>query len=187
MIFRETEIAGVFVIEPERQEDSRGFFARIWCREEFARHGIGKPLDQCSVSFNRERGTLRGLHYQADSHPESKLVRCTQGRVFDVAADIRPGSPTWGRWIGVELSAANHKTVYVPEGCAHGFQTLEADCEVFYQMSGPFRPEAARGVRWDDPTLGVAWPLGEPVMSERDRTLSLLGDKPSLSGALSCS
>jgi len=171
MIFLATEIEGVFIVEPERLANERGFFARVWCREDFAAHGVDEPLDQCSISFNRRAGTLRGLHYQAPPHTESKLVRCTAGLMFDVAADIRPGSPTFGHWIGIELSQENRRALFVPWGFAHGFQTLADDTEVLYQMSGRYEPEAQRGILWDDATLAVAWPLADPILSPRDRLL----------------
>lgn len=169
MRFTPTPLPGVYVIDLEYLEDGRGFFARSWCREEFARRGLNAELAQCNVSFNRLRCTLRGLHYQADPHAEAKLVRVTRGAAYDVAADLRPWSPTYLRWFAAELTADNRRALYVPGGCAHGFQTLTDDTEVFYQMSEVYRPEAARGVRWDDPALGVAWPDLERVMSERDR------------------
>lgn len=176
MIFRETAIPGAFVIEPERLPDARGFFARTWCRETFEAHGLSAALDQCSVSYNRLRHTLRGLHFQAPPHDEAKLVRCTQGRLFDVVVDLRPDSPAYGFWTAAELSAGNHHALYVPPGCAHGFQTLEDDTVVFYQIAGPYAPDAACGVRWDDPALAIDWPARDPVISDRDRALPTLRD-----------
>lgn len=170
MIFRETALPGVFVIEPEPWEDQRGFFARTWCQREFAEHGLDPRLVQCSVSFNRRRGTLRGMHYQAPPHAEAKLIRCTRGAIWDVALDLRSGSPTFGQHVGEELSAANRAALYIPEGFAHGFQTLEDDTEVLYQMSEFYAPDAARGIRFDDPAFGIRWPLPEPIMLNRDRT-----------------
>lgn len=170
MIFRETTIHDVWVIEPELHEDERGFFARTWDAEEFAEHGLSGRLVQTSISFNRRRGTLRGLHYQGAPHEEAKLVRCTAGAIFDVAADLRPDSPTFKEWIGVELSAANRHALYVPEGCAHGFLTIADDSEVSYLMSAVQVAEAARGVRFDDPTFAIAWPGAITVINERDRS-----------------
>lgn len=169
MKFLPTPLAGALVVEPELLADERGFFARTYCREEFAAHGIAAPVDQCSISFNAASGTLRGLHYQAAPHGETKLVRCTAGAIFDVIVDLRERSPTYRRWFSVELSAANRRMLLVPPGMAHGFQTLEDATEVEYQISPSYRPEAARGVRWDDPVLGVAWPpAAARHISERD-------------------
>lgn len=170
MIFYETEIEGVWVIEPERHEDERGFFARMWDVREFAEKGLHAGIVQCSISFNRRRGTLRGLHYQAPPHAEAKLVRCTAGEVFDVAVDLRPASPTFRHWVGRELSRDNRHALYVPEGCAHGFLTLADDTQVEYQISELHSPEAARGVRWDDPAFAIEWPGEVLVINERDRS-----------------
>jgi dTDP-4-dehydrorhamnose 3,5-epimerase len=170
MFFHKTEIDGVWVVEPERHEDERGFFARTWDKQEFADRGLSFELVQSSVSFNRLRGTLRGLHYQAAPYREAKLVRCTAGAVFDVAVDLRAESPTFRRWFGRELSAESRMALFVPEGCAHGFLTLANDTEVEYAITEPHVPEASRGVRWNDPAFGIEWP-GEPVvMNERDRS-----------------
>lgn len=170
MIFTETRLAGAFVIDPERADDERGFFARTWCAREFEAHGLNARLVQCNVSFNRRRGTLRGLHFQVKPHEEAKLVRCTRGRVFDVIVDLREGSPTHGEHVAVILSATNLRMLYIPEGFAHGFQTLEDDTELFYQMSQAYHPESARGLRWDDPALAISWPpCGERIISDRDR------------------
>ena len=155
MIFEPTGIGGVWVIEPERFEDERGFFARTWDTGEFEQRGLNGRLVQCSISHNGHRGTLRGLHYQAAPHEEAKLVRCTAGAIFDVAVDLRPDSPTYTRWFGVELSADNRLALYIPEGCAHGFLTLADDSEVMYQISELWAPDAARGVRWDDPAFRI--------------------------------
>jgi dTDP-4-dehydrorhamnose 3,5-epimerase len=171
MRFRETTLPGAWLIEPEPVADERGYFARAWCARELKAHGLADVFVQSSVSFNRRRGTLRGLHYQAAPHEEAKLVRCTQGTVYDVIVDLRPGSPTLGTWHGVALSAANCRTLYVPPGCAHGFQTLTDDAELLYHISVEYRPDAARGVRWDDSTLAIDWPLPDPILSERDRAL----------------
>ncbi|TMQ21367.1 MAG: dTDP-4-dehydrorhamnose 3,5-epimerase [Candidatus Rokuibacteriota bacterium] len=171
MIFRETTLEGVWLVEPEPLSDDRGFFARTWCRREFEARGLNPALAQCSVSWTRARGTVRGLHYQARPHEEAKLVRCTRGAVHDVALDVRRGSPTFGRWIAAELSADNHRMLYVPEGVAHGFQTLADDTEVFYQISETHDPGSERGVRWDDPGCAIAWPLAPVTVSPRDAAL----------------
>lgn len=169
MKFTPTAVRGVWIVELERHEDERGWFARTWCAAEFARQGLNPNLSQCSASFNRRKGTLRGMHYQLAPHEEAKLVRCTRGAMFDVALDLRPGSPTFKQWAAVELTADNGRALYLPEGCAHGFQTLADDTEVFYQISAPWRPESARGVRWNDPVFGIRWPLADAaVMSARD-------------------
>ena len=171
MIFVETPLSGAFVIDLEPLSDERGFFARTWCEREFEGHGLATRLVQSSVSFNSQAGTLRGLHYQAAPYAEVKLVRCTAGSIFDVIVDLRSGSPTLARHYSVILSAANRRTLYIPRGFAHGFQTLEDGTEVLYQMSAFHQPDHARGVRWDDPAFSIAWPAAEPrIMSERDRT-----------------
>lgn len=176
MKFVELALGGAFLIEPERHEDERGFFARTFCADEFAARQLNPVVAQCSVSYNRRRGTLRGLHYQAAPHGEDKLVRCTAGAVFDVIVDLRPGSPTFKRWLGVELGAADRQMLYIPAGFAHGFQTLADDTELLYQMSTPYVPAAARGIRWDDPDLGIAWPpVAKRVISPRDLALPALG------------
>jgi dTDP-4-dehydrorhamnose 3,5-epimerase len=169
MLFQETPVAGVLLIEPERIEDHRGFFARTWCRQEFEAHGLNTNLMQCSVSFNRRKGTLRGMHYQAPPHEEAKLVRCTMGAIHDVAIDLRPESVTFGAHAAVTLTSDNRLMLYIPEGCAHGFLTLEDDVEVAYQMSEAYAPAAARGVRWNDPAFGIHWPGDVHVIAERDR------------------
>ncbi len=178
MIFRETRLAGVFVIEPERLEDPRGFFARTWCREEFANRKLSTELVQCNVSYNVRKGTLRGMHYQEDPHAEIKLVRCTRGAIHDVVVDLRPTSPTFRQWVGVDLTADNRLALYIPEGFAHGFLTLQDDCEVFYQMSEFYHPECARGLRWDDPALGIVWPSDVSVIADKDRHFLLLETGP---------
>ena len=169
MIFTDTALPGAFVIEMERQEDERGFFARSWCRREFEAHGLKAELAQCNVSRNRVRGTLRGLHYQLAPHEEVKLVRCTRGAIYDVVVDLRLDSATFMQHFGIVLSADNLRGVYVPEGCAHGFVTLANETEVFYQMSAFYEPGASRGVRWNDPTFGITWPEPVVVISDRDR------------------
>jgi dTDP-4-dehydrorhamnose 3,5-epimerase len=167
--FVPTSLTGVYVIEQERHMDERGFFARTWCADEFAEHGLEPNLAQCSVSFNPHRGTLRGLHYQAPPFAEAKLVRCSRGALFDVAVDLRPDSPTFRKWVGSELTEENGRALYVPRGFAHGFLTLADATEVAYQISRPHAPEAARGIRWDDPFHGVAWPERVRVIGSRDR------------------
>lgn len=168
MIFSETELPGVIVVELEKRRDERGFFARSFCTEEFAGHGLVSHFPQANVSFNREKGTLRGLHYQAEPKPEPKLVRCTRGAIFDVAVDLRRDSPGYRRWTGHELSADNHMGLYVPPGCAHGFVTLEQDSEVSYLMGEVYHEGLARGVRWNDPAFAIDWPLAPAVISDRD-------------------
>jgi dTDP-4-dehydrorhamnose 3,5-epimerase len=167
--FSETTLKGAFVIEPERIEDERGFFARTFCRREFEARGLNPDLVQCSISFNRQRATLRGMHYQSAPHAEAKLVRCTRGAIYDVIIDLRPQSPTFRRWVAVDISAENHLMVYVPEGFAHGFQTLQDETEVSYYISEFYSPERARGVRWNDPAFAIGWPIADPVISVRDQ------------------
>ena len=169
MIFTETKLKGAFIIEPERLEDARGFFARAWCQREFAAHSLSPRVVQCNISSNKKKGTLRGMHYQAAPCEEAKLVRCTMGAIYDVIIDLRPESPTFTHHVAVVLTAANRKMLYVPEGFAHGFQTLEDDSEVFYQMSEFYVADHARGVRWNDPAFGIQWPIAEPIILERDR------------------
>jgi dTDP-4-dehydrorhamnose 3,5-epimerase len=162
-------LLGAYVLETQPIVDERGSFARTWCREEFRALGLNTMVEQCSTSFNRTRGTLRGMHFQAIPHEEVKLVRCTRGAVYDVILDLRKDSATFGRWFAVELTADNGKMLYIPCGFAHGFQTLDDQSEVFYQISEKYHPEAARGVRWNDPVLGIKWPISNPNLSERDR------------------
>jgi dTDP-4-dehydrorhamnose 3,5-epimerase len=170
MRFLETRISGVFEVHLEPKYDERGFFARAWCQREFESHGLNARLVQCDVSVSTRKGTLRGLHYQAAPFAETKLVRCTGGGVYDVVVDLRPQSRTFKSWTSVVLTAENRIALYVPEGCAHGFLTLEDQCEVFYQMSEFYNPGSARGVRWDDPAFQIDWPGKVEVISERDRT-----------------
>jgi dTDP-4-dehydrorhamnose 3,5-epimerase len=169
MLFSPTALAGAWVVEPERLADERGYFARTWCAEELAARGLEPRLAQCSVSFNHRRWTLRGLHYQAPPSAEVKIVRCARGALYDVAIDLRPDSTTFRRWIGVELTADNGRALYVPRGFAHGFLTLADATEVSYQISAPYHPAAARGVRYDDPFFGVVWPGPVEVIAARDR------------------
>jgi len=170
MIFERAPLAGAFRIQPERVVDERGWFARVFCVEEFRRHGLRTEVCQSSISFNAAAGTLRGMHWQAPPHGECKLVRCVRGAVWDVLLDVRPSSDTYGRWWSVELSETGGTMLYVPEGVAHGFLTLAPNSEVLYLMSDPYVAEAARGARWDDPAFGIEWPSAPLVMSERDRT-----------------
>jgi dTDP-4-dehydrorhamnose 3,5-epimerase len=172
MIFTETPLGGAFVIEPELLEDARGFFARTWCLREFETRGLVARVAQCSTSFNKRKGTLRGMHYQAPPFAETKIVRCVRGSIYDVIVDLRPSSPTSMRHFSVVLTADNRKMLYVPAGFAHGFQTLEDDTEVLYQMSEFYSSAHARGVRWDDPALGIQWPDDERMIVDRDRTYS---------------
>ena len=175
MKFISTEIAGVWLIVPEPIEDERGSFARLFCRREFETRGLNSELVQCSTSFNRLKGTLRGMHFQAEPHGEEKIVRCTRGAMYDVIADLRRDSPSFRRWSGFELTADNRMMVYVPRGVAHGFLTMSDDTEVFYQMSEFHHPESARGVRWDDPSLAIRWPQVPPALiSDGDRSLPYL-------------
>ncbi len=174
MIFSNTAIPGVWVLDPEPVEDERGFFARTFCAREFAARELSTAWAQASVSVNRRRGTLRGLHYQAAPHEETKLVRCTAGAVFDVVVDLRPGSPAYALHVAVELTADNRRQMYVPPGCAHGFQTLADSTELSYLISAFHEPSAARGARFDDPRLGISWPLEPTVISARDRAWPLL-------------
>lgn len=170
MIFTPTVLQGVFIIEQERSEDERGYFARTWCLREFKARGLNHRLAQCSTSLSRKQGTLRGMHYQTAPHMEDKLVRCIRGSVYDVVVDLRPDSPTYCRWTAAELTEESWKMVYVPAGCAHGFITLRDNTEVFYQISEFYTPAAVRGVRWNDPAFGIHWPVEITVISERDRS-----------------
>jgi dTDP-4-dehydrorhamnose 3,5-epimerase len=176
MRFRETEISGAFLVDLEPKEDDRGFFARAWCRDEIASRGLDADLAQASISYSRRKGTLRGLHYQAAPKEETKFVRCIRGAIFDVLLDLRGDSPSFRRWAGFELTSRNRTAIYVPKGVAHGFQTLEDETEVLYQMSEPYDPGSERGVRWNDPAFSIRWPIPDPTLSPRDR------DRPDFSG-----
>ncbi|MDY6826334.1 MAG: dTDP-4-dehydrorhamnose 3,5-epimerase [Bacillota bacterium] len=171
MKFKETNLGGAYLLELEAVEDERGFFARTFCRQEFARQGLNFNVAQANLSRNSKRGTLRGMHYQVEPMAEVRVVQCVRGSLYDVIIDLRPQSETCCRWLGVELSADNRRLLYVPEGFAHGFQTLEDDTAVHYLMSQFYAPEYARGVRWNDPAFGIKWPLSDPVISEKDRQL----------------
>jgi dTDP-4-dehydrorhamnose 3,5-epimerase len=177
MKFIEIKLKGAYIIEPERLEDERGFFARTFCQKEFEDHELNPRLVQCSISYNKRKGTIRGMHYQIAPMVESKLVRCTKGAIYDVIIDLNPKSLTYCQWIAVELNNENRKMVYIPEGFAHGFQTLENDTEVFYQMSEFYTPEYARGVRWDDPAFGIVFPLKKNILSEKDKNFPLMKSK----------
>ena len=168
MIFRETTLKGAFVIEMEKFEDERGFFARAWCQREVEANGLISRVTQTNISFNKKRGTLRGMHYQVAPYEQVKLVRCTAGAIYDVIIDMRLDSPTYRKWTGVELTAENYTMLYVPENFAHGFQTLENNTEATYQVSQFYTPESERGVRYDDPVFQVEWPLPVEVISEKD-------------------
>jgi dTDP-4-dehydrorhamnose 3,5-epimerase len=174
MKFARTSLAGVWLIDLELREDARGFLARTYCENEFAAQGLNTRWPQCNLTLTRQRGMIRGLHFQADPKPEIKLIRCSAGAIFDVLVDVRRASPTFGRWESFELDAQNRRMVYAPGGIAHGFQCLADQCEVFYQMSEFYVPELARGLRWNDPEVGIRWPIANPVLSERDQALPLL-------------
>jgi len=174
MIFEETPLRGAYVIEPEKISDHRGFFARVWCKKELQRHGLNSELSQSNIGFSHVKGTLRGLHFQKPPHAESKIVRCTRGSIFDVIVDLRPESPTYKRWFGIELSDENRKMVYVAEGMAQGYMTLQDNTEINYHTTEFFTAEAASGVRFDDPVLGIRWPMSATAISEQDRSWPLL-------------
>jgi dTDP-4-dehydrorhamnose 3,5-epimerase len=168
MIFTETKLDGAYVIEIQKLEDARGFFARAWCKNEFEMHGLISHLMQTNISFSKKKGTLRGMHYQIVPIQESKLVRCTKGAIYDVIIDLRPNSSTYKQWLGIELTAENYKMLYVPEDFAHGFQTLENNTEVVYQVSQFYSPQSERGVRYNDPTFGIKWPVDVRVITDKD-------------------
>lgn len=170
MIFEPLAIEGAFRIGIEPIADERGFFARIFCAETFARLGLATDFVQRSTSYNRRRGTLRGLHYQTEPHAETKIVRCSRGAAYDVVVDLRRNSPSYCRWQALELTADNRAMVYIPEGCAHGFQALVDDTELVYEITPAYKPEAVRGILWSDPTLAIPWPTPEPILSPTDRT-----------------
>ena len=169
MKFTETPLSGAYVIDLDTIEDERGFFARSWCKKEFASHNLDSNLVQCNISFNKNKGTLRGMHYQERPYSETKLVRCTQGAIYDVIIDLRANSPTFRAWYAVELTATNRKMLFIPEDFAHGFLTLEDNTEVMYQMSEYYNPGYARGIRWNDPVFSIPWPVDNAIISDRDR------------------
>jgi dTDP-4-dehydrorhamnose 3,5-epimerase len=166
--FTETELHGAFIIELEKIEDKRGFFARSWCHDEFKTHGLTSRVVQSNISYNKKKGTLRGMHYQKPPYEESKLIRCTRGAIRDVIIDLRQDSDTYTKWISVDLTADNYKMIFVPEGFAHGFQTLSDDTEIFYQVSQFYTPGSEDGIRWNEPLFGIDWPLEVTVISEKD-------------------
>jgi dTDP-4-dehydrorhamnose 3,5-epimerase len=171
VIFEQTRLEGAYLIDLERREDERGFFARTWCADEFADHGLVNRLVQANVSWNARQGTLRGMHFQHPPHAETKLIRCTRGAIFDVIVDLRPDSETYKEWLGVELTDENRRALFVPEGFAHGYQTLVPDSEIIYQVSAAYAPQAEGGVRWDDPAFGIEWPdAGNALLSDKDRS-----------------
>ena len=170
MIFTETKIKGVYIIGPELLTDERGFFARSFCKEEFQKHGLDTDIVQCNISYNKKKGTLRGMHYQVPPFEEAKIVSCTKGSIYDVVVDLRKESLTYCQWVSTELSEKNFKMMYIPKGCAHGFQTLEDEAIVYYQMTEFFHPECARGVQWDDPVFKIDWSINQMVIvSEKDQ------------------
>jgi len=175
MRFTETRLKGAYIIEIVPMEDERGFFARSWCQKEFSAHGLNSDFAQCNISFNKEKGTLRGMHYQVEPHAETKLVRCTAGAIYDVIIDLRSESSTFRQWFGTELTAQNHKMLYIPKGFAHGFQTMESNCELLYSHTELYSPKHEGGVRYDDPVIGISWPLETMDVSARDRKHPLLG------------
>jgi dTDP-4-dehydrorhamnose 3,5-epimerase len=170
LIFHETKLKGAYLIEPERFEDQRGFFARSFSQEEFLAHGLGARFVEAAISFNRKRHTVRGMHFQTAPHAQAKLVRCTHGAIYDVLIDLRPESKTYKQWFAQQLTAENRLMLYIPEGFAHGFQTLEDETEVFYQLTEKYAPASERGVRWNDPAFAIPWLETEQVIiNERDR------------------
>lgn len=176
MRFTETALPGCFLIEIEPMADERGFFARRFCAREFAEHGLAGEFVQSSISSNPLAGTLRGLHFERAPHMEQKLVSCHAGAIFDVAVDVRPGSPTFGRWVGCELTGRNHRMLYIPKGFAHGFVTLSPDSVVGYQIAQFYQPGRSAGIRWDDPDIAIDWPLAPTLIGDRDRQLPALGE-----------
>lgn len=176
MIFKELDLQGAFLIEPELHSDNRGFFARSYCQKEFAAHNLADQFVQCNISFNLKKGTLRGMHFQSPPSQEAKLVRCTMGAIYDVVVDVRKDSPTYKNWLAVELSSENRKMLYVPEGFAHGFQTLSDNSEVFYQMSEFYNPQCSSGFRYNDSGVSIDWPITVSVVSKKDLDLPLLNN-----------
>jgi len=171
MIFSETKLKGVYVIELEKKEDERGFFGRVWDQKEFENHGLNSKIVQCSVSHNKKKGTVRGMHYQVAPYEEAKIIWCIKGKIYDVIIDIRPESKNFKKWLGVELTEKNYKMIYIPEGFAHGFQSLMDNTEVFYQITQQYMPEFSRGIKWNDDDIGIKWPINEVILSEGDRKL----------------
>ena len=169
MEFEQTRLAGAYRVHQQKRSDPRGFFARVWCTEEFRQHGLDPTIVQINTGFSPAVGTLRGMHFQEAPHAEAKFIRCTRGAIFDVIIDLRPGSPTRGQWVGFELSAENGDMLYAPEGFAHGYQTLTPDTEMYYTTTAMYAGSAARGVRYDDPAFAISWPLPVSVISDADR------------------
>ncbi len=176
MIFTELSLQGAYILELQPRTDERGFLARTFCRQELAEYGLDTCIAQCSISFNIQRGTIRGMHYQVSPYAEAKLVSCTKGSVYDVIIDLREDSATYLKWEAVILSEQNRSMLYVPQGFAHGFQTLQDNSEIFYQISEFYHPESARGLRWNDPELGIPWPLADKIVSRRDNSFPLLDE-----------
>lgn len=176
MKFSKTSLEGLWLIDLELREDERGFLARTFCENEFSAHGLSTRWPQCNLTLTKNRGMIRGMHFQVEPKPEIKLVRCAAGAIFDVAVDVRPNSPTFGKWEGFELTGQNRRMLYIPGGFAHGFQCLADNSEVFYQMSEFYATDLARGLRWNDPTVAIKWPLNNPTLSDRDRNLPLLAE-----------
>ena len=177
MIFEKTDFEGVYIIEIEKQTDERGFFARSWDKNDFEENGLNSKLTQCNISLNNKKGTLRGMHYQIKPYQETKLIRCTQGRLFDVIIDLRIDSKSFKKWLSIELNEKNYKILYVPEGFAHGFQTLEDNTEIFYQMTQNYMPNFANGIRWNDPMFNINWPIKEPILSKKDQRFTDFNQK----------
>ncbi|WP_226643259.1 dTDP-4-dehydrorhamnose 3,5-epimerase [Mesobacillus subterraneus] len=173
MKFIELDLAGAYLIEMDLIDDDRGFFARSFCSEEFELQGLSSKFVQCNISHNKVKGTLRGMHYQVNPYDEAKLVRCTHGALYDVIIDLRPESSTYKEWIAVELTCDNHRQLFIPEGFAHGYQTLVDNTQVFYQMSQYYHPSSARGIRWNDPAFNIEWPINHPIVNERDKSFDL--------------
>jgi dTDP-4-dehydrorhamnose 3,5-epimerase len=170
MVFKETRLKNAFIIELEKIVDDRGFFSRAWCQKEFNANGLNANIVQCNLAFNNRKGTLRGMHYQIAPHEEAKIVRCTRGKLYDVIVDLRPKSPTYLQWIGVELSSENRKMLYVPENFAHGYLTLTDNTELFYQVSDFYSPESESGIRWNDRTVNIKWPqTNDLIMTDKDK------------------
>ena len=177
MIFEETEFEGLYIIKIEKLIDERGYFARSWDEKDFEEKGLNSKLLQCNVSFNHNKGTLRGMHYQKEPYQEAKLIRCTKGKIFDVVIDLRINSKNFKKWLSFELNEENHKMLYVPEGFAHGFQTLEDNTEIFYQMTQNYMPNFANGIRWNDPMFNINWPIKEPILSKKDQRFTDFNQK----------
>ncbi len=174
MKFSKTRIEGLYIIEPELKIDERGYFARIFCKDEFSKLGLNSDITQVNRSFTKKRGTIRGMHFQVEPKAEDKIITCFKGVVYDVAVDLRKNSPTYGQWVAEELSEENKKMFYIPKGFAHGFQALTDDCELLYFMSEFYSAEYASGVHWDDPFFNINWPLKDPLVSDRDRNWPLI-------------